>query len=328
MRDGDVAIALRGDTARIERFSASAGDGKLELRGDASLGETPRAELQLSLDRFLLLGRVDRRIVTSGQARLELGKDSVALEGEVRVDEGLIDFSRSSAPTLSEDVVVFRGGASPAQAPNGNDGAPLGASAPTTRKVDLKLRVLLGEQLKLRGQGLDAELRGDLLLTAPAGRLQVNGSVRVVNGTYRAYRQNLQIDRGILTFTGPIENPTLDIEASRPNLDVRVGVAVTGTVLVPRIRLFSDTPMSDVEKLSWLLRGRASEGSGADTALLQARSAGAWRRVTSRAHSTSCSMPSASTSCRCATAMSAAAARWSRWASSCRATGTSATSAA
>jgi translocation and assembly module TamB len=44
--------------------------------------------------------------------------------------------------------------------------------------------------------------------------------------------QNLQIDRGILTFTGPIENPTLE--------------------------------------LSWLLRGRASEGGGADTAVLQA----------------------------------------------------------
>ncbi len=269
VRDGDFAIALQGDTARIERFSAKAGDGTLDLRGDASLGETPRAELQLSLERFRLLGRVDRRIVTSGQARLVLGKDSLALDGEVRVDEGLIDFSRSNAPTLSEDVVVFRGGAEANKTRDANQGEP-SVPLPSTRKVDLKLRVLLGEHLKLRGQGLDAELRGDLLLTAPAGRLQVNGSVRVVNGTYRAYRQNLQIDRGILTFTGPIENPTLDIEATRPNLDVRVGVAVSGTVLVPRIRLFSDTPMSDAEKLSWLLRGRASEGGGADTALLQA----------------------------------------------------------
>ena len=71
--------------------------------------------------------------------------------------------------------------------------------------------------------------------------------------------------------TVPIENPQLDIEAIRPNLDVRVGVAVTGTVLVPRVRLFSDPEMSDADKLSWLLRGRASEGQGSgDTALLQA----------------------------------------------------------
>jgi translocation and assembly module TamB len=119
--------------------------------------------------------------------------------------------------------------------------------------------------------GLDAGLRGDLRLTAPQGRLRVDGSVRTVDGTYRAYRQRLNIERGVLTFNGPIENPQLDIEAIRPNLDVRVGVSVTGTVQLPRVRLFSEPDMSDAERLSWLLRGRASEGPGSgDTALLQA----------------------------------------------------------
>jgi translocation and assembly module TamB len=148
--------------------------------------------------------------------------------------------------------------------------ADAGATA-AGRRATLNLRVDLGDKLRLRGQGLDAGLRGELRLTAPAGRLRVDGSVRTVGGTYRAYRQRLNIERGVLTFNGPIENPQLDIEAIRPNLDVRVGVAVTGTVLVPRVRLFSEPDMSDADKLSWLLRGRASEGQGSgDTALLQA----------------------------------------------------------
>ncbi|MBN8508530.1 MAG: translocation/assembly module TamB domain-containing protein, partial [Burkholderiales bacterium] len=126
------------------------------------------------------------------------------------------------------------------------------------------------EQLRIRGHGLDAGLRGELRLSAPQGRLRVDGSVRTVDGTYRAYRQRLNIERGVLTFNGPVENPQLDIEAIRPNLDVRVGVGVTGTVLVPRVRLFSEPEMSDADKLSWLLRGRASEGPGSgDAALLQ-----------------------------------------------------------
>lgn len=268
VRDGEVRIALQGDTARIERFTAHAGAGELRLTGEASLGATPRADLQLLLDHFQLLGRVDRRIVTSGQARLSLGADSLALDGELKVDEGLIDFSRSDAPQLSSDVQVVR-----ASERNQADAAAASgeAAADEGRKISLNLRVLLGEKLRIRGHGLDAELRGDLRLTMPKGRLRVDGTVRTVNGTYRAYRQNLVIDRGVLTFNGPVDNPQLDIEATRPNLDVRVGVAVTGTVLVPRIRLFSDPPMSDVDKLSWLLRGRASEGEGsADTAMLQA----------------------------------------------------------
>jgi translocation and assembly module TamB len=128
----------------------------------------------------------------------------------------------------------------------------------------------MGEQLRVRGRGLDAGLRGELRLTSPGGRLAVAGTLRTSDGTYQAYGQKLAIDRGVLSFSGPVENPRLDIEASRPDLDVRVGVLVTGTALAPRIRLFSDPEMSDLDKLSWLVMGRASETvGGADTALLE-----------------------------------------------------------
>ena len=269
VREGSMSIVLLGDNARIEHFTAKAGDGSLNLRGGASLGNQPSAELKLRLDQFQLLGRVDRRILTSGDAMLQLGRDTLALDGSFKVDEGLIDFSRSEAPALSADVQVVRGEATAELFPG--TASPDPATAARALRTTLNLRVDLGEKLRLRGQGLDTGLRGELRLTAPAGRLRVDGSVRTVGGTYRAYRQRLNIERGVLTFNGPVENPQLDIEAIRPNLDVRVGVAVTGTVLVPRVRLFSEPDMSDADKLSWLLRGRASEGQGSgDTALLQA----------------------------------------------------------
>ena len=269
VRDGELQIMLLGDSAHIQKFAASAGKGRLGLAGDASLGATPRAELKLTLEQFQLLGRVDRRIVASGDALLKLGRDTLDLTGNFGVDEGLIDFSRSEAPSLSDDVQVMRGKSADWQTVDGPTEAP--PVSELARRATLDLRVQLGEKLRIRGMGLDAGLRGELRLTAPQGRLRVDGSVRTVDGTYRAYRQRLNIERGLLTFNGPVGNPQLDIEATRPNLDVRVGVAVTGTVLVPRVRLFSEPEMSDAEKLSWLLRGRASEGPGSgDTALLQA----------------------------------------------------------
>jgi translocation and assembly module TamB len=136
--------------------------------------------------------------------------------------------------------------------------------------VTLDLRVAMGDKLRIRGRGLDAGLRGDLHLTSAGGPLSLNGTLRAVDGTYRAYAQKLSIDRGVITFVGPFENPRLDIEATRPNLDVRVGVQVSGTALNPRVRLFSEPDMADIDKLSWLLLGRESEGAGSnDTALLQ-----------------------------------------------------------
>ena len=272
--DGDVAIALKGSTAHIERFTARAGDGTVKLEGDMSLGEAPKAVLKLSADKFQLLGRVDRRIVASGAGQLQLDRKTLGFDGQFNVDEGLIDFTRSDAPSLSDDVRVVRAKDAPspaaaASAAAAPSGAP-SASVNPPREVALDLRVTLGEKLRVRGRGLDAGLRGELRVTSPNGRLAVNGTVRATDGTYAAYGQKLTIDRGLIAFSGAVENPRLDIEATRPNIDTRVGVIISGTPANPRVRLFSEPELSEIDKLSWLVMGRASDGLGrTDTALLQ-----------------------------------------------------------
>ena len=278
--DGELAIALQGTTARIERFVARAGNGTLRLEGSASLGETPKADLALIADRFQLLGRVDRRIVASGRGRLQLDRENLRLDGGFDIDEGLIDFTRSDAPSLSDDVVVVRRGrrvesaaataATAAATAAAVPAAPPPTARPGARKVALDLRVGLGRLLHLRGRGIDTLLQGELRASAPGGRLALAGTVQTVGGSYAAYGQKLVIDRGRIVFNGPVENPRLDIEATRPNLDLRVGVAVGGTALNPRVRLFSEPEMAEVDKLSWLVLGRASDGLGrTETALLQ-----------------------------------------------------------
>ncbi len=263
--EGEAAIALQGETARIERLSARAGTGTVRLEGDASLGEAPRAQLRLLADKFQVLGRVDRRIVASGQAQMQLDRRTVALDGRFTIDEGLVDFSRSDAPRLSDDVVVVRR-ASPAV----DTAAPPQANPAPGREIRLGVDVWLGEQLRLRGRGIDTGLAGELRITSPGNKMAVNGTVRTVGGTYAAYGQKLAIERGLVTFNGPVENPRLDIEATRPNLDVRVGVLVSGTALNPRVRLFSEPEMAEFDKLSWLVLGRGGDSLGrTDTALLQ-----------------------------------------------------------
>ena len=272
--EGDVLIRLQGTSAHIERFSAKAGNGSLKVEGDASFGDAPKAQLKLSADRFQLLGRVDRRIVTSGSGQLQLDKKTLAFDGRFDVDEGLIDFTRSDAPTLSGEVEVVRARGVPSPAAAASAAAaptpsPIAAANPS-RDVALDVRVTLGEKLRVRGRGLDTGLRGELHITSPGGRLAVNGTVQAADGTYAAYGQKLAIDRGLITFTGAVENPRLDIEATRPNIDTRVGVIIGGSPANPRVRLFSEPELSEIDKLSWLVMGRASDGLGrTDTALLQ-----------------------------------------------------------
>jgi translocation and assembly module TamB len=275
--EGELAASLDGPVARVQRLRFKGGDGQLQASGEATLGDTPSARLRVTAERFRLLARIDRRIVASGAADLQLNRDALKLDGRFVIDEGLVDFSRRGVGGLDEDVVVVRAAS-----------APQGASAPvyavTTvrdprkdpplplplRNAQVDLTLGLGEKLQVRGRGLDASLRGELRLTSPGGRMAVNGTVRTERGTYVAYAQKLTIERGELVFSGSTENPRLDILAVRPNLDVRVGVAVTGLLANPRVRLFSEPEMGEMDKLSWLLLGRASEGLGRnDTALLQ-----------------------------------------------------------
>ncbi|MBI5256918.1 MAG: translocation/assembly module TamB domain-containing protein [Burkholderiales bacterium] len=264
--DGELLITLAGERAQVERFEFRGGEGRLTLSGGALLGAQPSAQLQLTADHFRLLGRIDRRLVASGQAALKLDARQLQLDGRIRVDDGLFDLSRADAPALDTDVQVYRGGL-PSDAGAKPAAPPLPAPLRNAR-VDVQIE--LGDRLKLRGRGIDTGLRGSLRISSPGGRLALNGSVRTEGGTYAAYGQKLEIERGELVFTGTPDNPRLDVLAIRPNLDVKVGVSVVGGAQSPRIRLVSEPEMAEFDKLSWLVLGRSPDGLGrTDTALLQ-----------------------------------------------------------
>lgn len=262
--DAALRIALQGTTARIESFTAQAGAGSLSGSGTVVLAEVPQVNLKLTAQKFAALQRVDRRVVLSGAAELALEPDALSVSGQLNVDEGRIDISQGDAPSLDDDVSVKRGPETTARATNGT-------KREAEHRLAVDLKVDLGRALRLRGRGVDTLLTGELHVTSPANRLAVHGSIRAADGTYAAYAQKLTIDRGLVIFTGAPNNPRLDIEATRPNTEeVRVGVAITGTAQNPRVRLFSEPEMSETDKLSWLVLGRASDGLGrTDLALLQ-----------------------------------------------------------
>ena len=265
--DGRLLVRLAGSSAEIETFTLRGGDGRVEVTGSAALGAQPSAKLRLTAERFRVLGRVDRTLIASGQAELALATETSRLEGRFRIDEGLFDFTRADAPSLDEDVTL-RGAAEAAEAEAAR--ASAAASPRGRQRFVLGVDVDLGDHLRTKGRGVDTGLTGALRITNPGGRLAVRGRIDSVGGTYAAYGQKLELERGAITFDGPLDNPRLDISALRPNLDVRVGLQVSGPLQGLRVRLFSEPEMSETDKLSWLVLGRASDGLGrTDTALLQ-----------------------------------------------------------
>jgi translocation and assembly module TamB len=183
------------------------------------------------------------------------------------VDRARIVLPDEAAPKLGEDVVVrnLPPGVSLGQEP-GREQQP----ARSGRAVELAINLDLGNDFRVQGRGIETRLTGSLVAAGDSvTEPRLTGVIRTVGGEYRAYGQRLDIERGVLRFTGPVDNPALDILAVRPRLAQRVGVQVTGTAQAPFVRLYAEPDLPEAEKLAWLVLGRPAAAGGAETALLQ-----------------------------------------------------------
>jgi len=260
LRHGTLQSEFQDTRLLISALRFPSAEGQLTISGaiDASGGE-PSAQLTLNAQRFALLDRSDRKLVASGNSQFVVAGKQAKATGAFQIDSGFFDISRLSAPHLSDDVIVL--------------GREKKAGGKMAAAVDLT--VALGQNVILQGRGLNASLGGQLRLLNAAGELpHAQGTVRIVKGTYSAYGRELEIEHGALLFTGPVNNPSLDILAMRRNQEVEAGVSVRGTVLAPRVTLVSEPTVPDAEKLSWLVLGHGmSTAGGTDLSVLQSAAA-------------------------------------------------------
>lgn len=237
------------------RTNPEAQGGYLDITGAWNLDDF-QGGVNIELYRYPILQRADRYAMISGQLQVEVPYPAVSLTGKIDVDAGWIDLDMlSSVPTLDSDVVVLRKG----QAMPENT-APM--------DVSMDLQIGLGPRFYITGYGVNSGLVGDLRLRLLQGKMTADGVLRTRGGSISIYGQYLQLRRGTITFQGDITSPTLNIEAVRTGLAVQAGVRVAGTARRPRIDLISYPEVSEAEKLSWLLLGRAPDESGGDAALL------------------------------------------------------------
>ena len=196
---------------------------------------------------------------------MDLDAQGLRLKGKVKADRAKIEWIADNTPTLSDDIRIVRG-----KQVQKEMASPL--------RANVQLELDLGPQFQVKGQGLDARIGGHLQWQALERRgPRLVGNLSVEQGSYRAYGQNLTIERGELNFSGAWDNPGLNILALRPKLDkdneVEVGVEVRGSVLAPQVRLVSTPPLPDSEKLAWLVLGHGLEGAqGQELDLLGAAS--------------------------------------------------------
>lgn len=271
----DGRLRARLDTRRLIvdelLLHGAAGGGTLRATGEAAWAGLPgaggdtglRASLTTTLDRLRASVRADRELTVSGTATATLDRQQATLTGDLRVDRARIVLPEQAAPQLGSDVTVR----------NLPPGVSMGPSAERTagaRALRIAVNVALGDDVRVQGRGATARLRGAVQVTGTSlSQPSLAGTIEIAEGEYLAFGQRLDIERGILRFTGAADNPALDVLAVRTNPQQRVGVQVTGRAQSPVVRLYAEPDLPEAEKLSWLVLGRSSAAGGAEAALLQ-----------------------------------------------------------
>ncbi|MFO8152791.1 translocation/assembly module TamB domain-containing protein [Thioalkalivibrio sp.] len=260
-----VAEAVSAEEMRLDGELRSGGES-LYLEGELVFqDQQPQAGIRIRGERFLAVDRSDIRARISPELNVEFRPELLTVRGEIVIPSAMIrppDLPPGSVPVSQDEVVV------------GEEAEPEAALP-----MDIRVRVILGDDVRFDGFDLEARFAGDLdLVDIPGRPLQLFGDIEVPEGSYQSWGQDLSIERGLVIFQGPVDSPQLDLRAVRrvPAHDVVVGVEIGGTPDALSSQVFSEPPMDDTEAMAFLLTGRPLSGASESDGNLIAGAAAAW----------------------------------------------------
>ncbi|MDR3389489.1 MAG: translocation/assembly module TamB domain-containing protein [Rudaea sp.] len=259
LHDGRIGLRSGDGRSFAVDGSVGSGDGKLALSGDLGVAADAPIAIRISGENFLAADIPGAQVRISPELALARDAGTYTITGTVTIPKADVDLGKlpgGGAAKTSPDIVVTDAQSTPAAAGLLLD-ADITVKLGAGEKLDLDLRQ--GREVHLVGFGLDGYLGGQLAVQERPGHATSGRGQVVVNGTYKAYGQDLTIDQGRLLFAGtPIDNPGLDLRATRAftDPDVTVGLQIRGTAQVPVLTVFSNPAMEQSDALSYLVAGK------------------------------------------------------------------------
>ena len=263
---------LRNGQIQIESLRARSGPGQVEGAGTIWLKrwEIERFEGNLKGEKFQVLYQPNLRIQSSPRLQFQGTPKHISIRGEILLPEvHIYEVSGPGVVRTSSDVVM-------------TDPA---AERKPVLSMDIQVRVILGERIQVKAGGIDARLTGNVdlkILGLKPEEMSARGEIRLAEGFYSGYGLSLRIERGRFIYAGgPVDNPDLDILALRRSEDlekmynIKVGVAIFGSLKNPKVKLYSQPAMKDEEILSYLVLARPYDPKEGNLSLLLMGAGGA-----------------------------------------------------
>ena len=213
-------------------------------------------QAELSGSRFQVSNTTDAIMELSPDLRVTADRNLIHLTGNLDIPLLTLVLRElpESAVDISRDTVIVN---FPEDRPE--LGRTITASENTLFDIPVaaEINLTLGEAVTVSGFGMDADLGGQLAIQQrPDGSNLTYGELAIAKGSYRIYGQELNLSQGKLLFFGAVDNPALDIRATREVEGVTVGVLMNGTLKNIRSQLFSTPALPENDIIAVLVTGR------------------------------------------------------------------------
>ncbi|WP_241571610.1 autotransporter assembly complex protein TamB [Rosenbergiella nectarea] len=265
LTDANLSMVFNGMSSTLEGLIQTA-HGNLNLSGNADWRQLDnwRAHIAAKGEKIRVTVPPMVRMDVSPDLTFDATPAAFNLDGRVDIPWARIvvqDVPESAVGVSSDEVMLDE---------------HLQPIKPTTTSMAINSNLIIhvGDDVRLSAFGLNARLNGDLKVGQGKNGLGLNGQINIPSGRFHAYGQDLIVRKGQLQFSGPPDQPYVNLEAIRnPDAtedNVTAGIRVTGLADEPKVEVFSDPTMSQQAALSYLLRGQGLGNSDDSNALTSA----------------------------------------------------------
>lgn len=224
--------------------SAKSGQGFVNLDGLADYSGNGQFRLQGNL--FEAARLPEAQVAVTPDLALLMAAEQRKISGTLKIPEAKVELKElpENAVQVSKDEVIL------GEEKTREEAVP-------QIPLDANIEVELGRQVSFSGMGLKSDLAGKLRIDKTGQKTAAHGDVEMKNATYKSYGQELTVKRGKIVFNGPLDNPWLDVEATRLSKDEKVTaiVNVSGPLNAPKTRLSSNPPLPETDVLAYLVTG-------------------------------------------------------------------------
>ncbi|NAW78958.1 translocation/assembly module TamB [Vibrio sp. V33_P6A3T137] len=263
MDSGQVTLDFSGYQAALHAQIGTP-EGLLNVTGDADWHNMAewRVNSRVFADSLLVDMPPIVKMKVIPDLTLTMQPDVAQVTGSIHLPWGRITVEElpPSAIEVSKDQVILS-----------KDLQPLSEQSRLPLRIETDVEIVIGDDVRLSAFGLEGGLRGRLNFTQRDRGPLVIGEINILQGQYRSFGQDLQIQEGKILMNGPIDQPFVSIKAIRnPNNTqdgVIAGIQVTGPADEPMITIFSEPAKPQANALSYLLRGQDIDGEAGGSAM-------------------------------------------------------------